>query len=215
MSPDRILVTASILSADLGHLQQEVDSIEGLADAIQVDVMDGHFVPNLSFGVPVIKCLKTALPFDIHLMVSNPADRIDEFLAAGAKHITFHSEAVADTKQRKDLLKRIRKGGATAGIAFNPETPIASIDDVIRSVDLVLVMSVHPGFSGQQFIPETIEKIKALRSAHPDLAIQVDGGVDADSGKLCRDAGTTNLVSASYIFGARDRALAVASLRGA
>jgi len=209
-----IRIIPSILSADLAHLQDEVDALAPFVDGIQVDVMDGHFVPNLTFGAPVIKCLKTTLPIDAHLMVTNPADRIAEFLAAGAKHVTFHAEAVTGTAARKALIAAIRKGGATVGIAINPETPVAAIDDVINDVDLVLVMSVRPGFSSQAFLPEVLEKVRAIRSRFPDLTIQMDGGIDAKTAALCREAGANSLVSASYIFSATDRAKAILSLRG-
>lgn len=209
-----VLITPSILAADLARLQEEVASIEPYADWIQADVMDGHFVPNLSFGAPVIRCLKTKLPLDIHLMVDNPANRVQEFLDAGAKHITFHAEAVQGTAERRALIAAIRKGGATAGVALNPETPVSAIDDVSTDVDLVLVMSVQPGFSGQQFIPEVLEKVRALRAKHPALMIQVDGGIDAEAAQLCRDAGADNLVAARFIFDATDRAKAIALLRG-
>lgn len=209
-----VLITPSILAADLARLQEEVASIEPYADWIQADVMDGHFVPNLSFGAPVIRCLKTKLPLDIHLMVDNPADRVQEFLDAGAKHITFHAETVRETAARMALIAAIRKGGATAGIAMNPDTPVSAIDDISSDVDLVLVMSVQPGFSGQQFIPEVLEKVRALRAKHPALMIQVDGGIDAKTAQLCREAGADNLVAASFIFDAADRAKAIALLRG-
>ncbi len=210
-----MLITASILSADLGRLQEEVDSLKGIADWIQVDVMDGHFVKNLTFGAPVLRCIKTSLPLDIHLMVSNPADRVQEFLEAGAKHITFHSEAVTDPAARKALIAGIKAGGATAGIALNPDTAIEEIDDVVESVDMVLVMSVVPGFSGQSFIEHVLEKVRALRDRYPKLMIQMDGGIDAKTAPLCRKAGADNLVSASFLFKAKDRAAAAASLRGA
>ncbi len=211
--PLPIKIFPSILSADLAHLQEEVDAIAPYVDGIQVDVMDGHFVKNLTFGAPVIKCLKTNLLIDAHLMVTNPADRLEEFLAAGAKHITFHAEAVKDTKDRQNLIAAIRKGGATVGIAMNPDTPVTAIDDVIGEVDLVLVMSVFPGFSNQKFIADVLEKVRTIRSRFPDLSIQMDGGVDAETAKLCRAAGADNFVSASYIFKAKDRKAAIASLR--
>ena len=212
MPAKKILITPSILSCNLAHLQDEVDSVS-TADWLQVDVMDGHFVPNLSFGAPVIKNLKTKLPLDIHLMVSNPRDRLKEFFAVGAKHITFHAEAVTDPDERLRLIGHIREGNATVGIAINPGTPISAIDDVVGEVDLVLVMSVLPGFSGQAFIPEVLEKVTALRKAHPELMIQMDGGIDALIAKDCVRAGASNLVSASYIFNAQDRAAAIQALR--
>lgn len=210
----KTLITPSILSADFGRLQDEVASVEQYADWLQLDVMDGHFVPNLSFGAPVAKWIKTLLPLDVHLMVTNPADRIAEFQAIGAKHITFHAEAVPTTEARKALMKAIRKTGATVGIALNPETPVSAIDDVVGEVDMVLVMSVHPGFGGQIFIPSVLTKIAELRRAHPTLMIQIDGGIDTVSAKQVREAGANNLVAGSTIFSASDRAKTIAELRG-
>lgn len=209
-----MLITPSILAADLAHLQDEVDSIEAFADWLQVDVMDGHFVPNLSFGVPVIRNLQTKLPIDIHLMVSNPADRVQEFLEIGAGSITFHAEVVSDHASRVALIESIREGGTKAGIALNPKTPLSAIDDVVEQVDLVLIMSVQPGFSGQKFLPEVLEKVRELRRAHPNLMIQMDGGIDESTASLCRKAGANNLVAASAVFKAKDRAKAIAVLRG-
>jgi ribulose-phosphate 3-epimerase len=209
----KIFITPSILSADLAHLQKEVESVEPFADWIQIDVMDGHFVPNLSFGAPVMKWIKTKLPIDAHLMVENPADRIEEFLAAGASHITFHAEAVKDANSRKVLIQAIRKGGATAGIAINPETPLSEVEGILSEVDLILVMSVHPGFGGQEFIEDVLEKVRAVRAQHPDLMIQMDGGVDATTATKCIEAGANNLVAGSFIFGSEDREGAIASLR--
>ncbi|MDD4319103.1 MAG: ribulose-phosphate 3-epimerase [Candidatus Peribacteraceae bacterium] len=214
MSKLPVFIAPSILSADLANLQKDVDDIAPHVDWLQVDVMDGHFVPNLTFGAPVIKCLKTAVPLDIHLMVSNPADRIEEFLKLGVKNITFHAETVLDTAARRKLIAAIRAGGSMVGIAINPPTPVSAIEDVIGTVDLVLVMSVNPGFSNQKFMPEVLEKVEELRNKYPTLMIQMDGGIDDKTAKLCRKAGANNLVSASYVFGAADRASAVAALRG-
>ncbi|MBM3231228.1 ribulose-phosphate 3-epimerase [Candidatus Peregrinibacteria bacterium] len=209
----KILITPSILSADFARLQEEVESVEPYADWLQVDVMDGHFVPNLSFGAPVLKSLKTKLPLDVHLMVENPAERIDEFLALKVRHITFHAEVVAGTKARKDLINRIHKGGASAGIALNPETPIDDIADVLADIDLLLVMSVQPGFGGQKFLPEVLSKVRQARKEYPKLMIQMDGGIDATTAKMCIEAGADNLVSGSFIFRSSDRTMAIASLR--
>jgi ribulose-phosphate 3-epimerase len=209
-----ILITPSILSANFGRLQEEVASVEQHADWLQLDVMDGHFVPNLSFGAPVAKWIKTKLPLDAHLMVQNPADRVSEFLAIGVKHITFHAEAVPKTRDRIALIKMIRAGGATAGIALNPETLTTAIDDVIGDIDLVLVMSVHPGFGGQMFMSSVLSKVLALRVAHPTLMIQIDGGIDQFSAKLARESGANNLVAGSSIFGSSDKAKTIQTLRG-
>ncbi|MBI5156077.1 ribulose-phosphate 3-epimerase [Candidatus Peregrinibacteria bacterium] len=209
-----LLITPSILSADLTHLQEEVDFVRS-ADWLQVDVMDGHFVKNISFGAPVLKNLRTSLPLDIHLMVSNPADRIDEFLKLGAKNITFHAEAVTDTAARQNLMERIRAGGANVGIALNPGTSPIAIDDIVEEVDLVLIMSVEPGFGGQSFLPSVLKKVTALRKKFPELMIQMDGGIDDVTAQECVKAGADNLVSGSYIFQSANRAAAIKNLRAA
>ncbi|PIR48168.1 ribulose-phosphate 3-epimerase [Candidatus Peregrinibacteria bacterium CG10_big_fil_rev_8_21_14_0_10_55_24] len=211
---DHTLVTPSILSANLGDLQREVESVEAHADWLQVDVMDGHFVPNLSFGAPVVRWLKTSLPLDAHLMVTNPADRIQEFLDVGVKHITFHAEVVEGTAERRVLMESIRAGGATVGIAVNPATPLSAVDDVLSEVDLFLVMSVQPGFGGQAFLPAVLSKVEEAHKAFPKLMIQMDGGIDDQTASLCRKAGANNLVAGSYIFSAQNRSAAIASLRG-
>lgn len=208
-----LLIAPSILSADFGHLQEEVASVAS-ADWLQADVMDGHFVPNISFGAPVLRSLRTSLLLDIHLMVMNPAERIQEFLAIGAKHVTFHAEAVPTTTARRALIDAIRTGGATAGIALNPQTAVHAIDDVVGDIDLVLIMSVNPGFGGQAFIPEVLKKVETLCAAFPALMIQMDGGINGTTAPACRAAGATNLVAGSAIFGAKDRARAISELRG-
>jgi ribulose-phosphate 3-epimerase len=208
-----ILIAPSILSADLGRLQEEVASIEQAADWLQVDVMDGHFVPNLSFGAPVLKCIKTKLPLDIHLMVANPEERIEEFLQLKVKHITFHAETVPETDSRRALIQAIRDGKATAGIALKPDTPLEEIEDVVEDVDLVLIMSVEPGFGGQKFLPDVLAKVRTLRARFPKLMIQMDGGINDQTSVDCIAAGADNLVAGSFIFGAHDRAAAIASLK--
>ena len=211
MSHKSILITPSILSADFGHLQQEVDSIEQYADWLQLDVMDGHFVPNISFGVPVVRAIKTKLPLDVHLMVTNPEDRIGEFLALNVRHITFHAEAVPKRTDQERLIAMIRKQGCTAGIAINPETVLDAIQTM--DIDLVLCMTVHPGHGGQKFIESVLPKIKDLRLQHPDVMIQVDGGIDATTAPKCIAAGANNLVAGSSIFGSKNRKDAIEKLR--
>jgi len=208
------LITPSILACDLANLQDEVDSVEKCADWLQVDVMDGHFVPNISFGALVIQHLKTKLPLDIHLMVENPEDRLEEFLALKVHNITFHAE-VTDAEARQALIAAIHEGEATAGIALNPTTPLEAIDDVVRDVDLVLIMSVEPGFGGQEFLHDVLAKVQKFRKRFPALMIQMDGGITAETAKCCREAGANNLVAGSAIFGAKDRKKAIASLRKA
>lgn len=206
-------ITPSLLAANFQHLQDEVASIEPYADWIQVDVMDGHFVPNLSFGAPVIRWLKTELPLDIHLMVSNPQDRIQEFLELQVSHITFHAE-VTNAAQRQALIQAIHDGGATAGIAINPNTPLSAVEDVLSDIDLLLIMSVQPGFGGQKFMEEVLLKVTEARAKFPDLIIQMDGGIDATTAPKCIAAGANNLVAGSAIFQATDRAKVILELRG-
>ena len=208
-----ITITASILSADLGKLQEEIDSIEPFTDWIQFDIMDGHFVPNLSFGIPVLRSVKTKLSIDVHLMVSNPQDRIQEFLEAGAANITFHAEAIKNSDQRSSLIKAIKSGGAKAGIAINPPTPLSEISGVIDDIDLLLIMSVNPGFGGQTFLNDVLTKVKEARAKHPKLMIQMDGGIDDKTAPKCIKAGCYNLVSGSFIFGSKNRKIAISSLR--
>jgi ribulose-phosphate 3-epimerase len=206
------LIAPSILSADLTHLQEEMDSVAS-ADWVQVDVMDGKFVSNTSFRPSVMKDIKTNLVIDVHLMVINPFAYIDECIDAHAKNITFHAEAVPQTVDRKTLIALIRSKGAQAGIAVNPETHIQAIDDVIEDIDLVLIMSVHPGAGGQAFIPEVLEKVKAVKQRIPTRLVQIDGGVNAETAKRCREAGVDCLVAGSYIFSSQERTQAIQSLR--
>ncbi len=213
MDEQGIIIAPSILSADFRNLEKEIESIEPHSDWIQADVMDGHFVPNLSFGAPVIKWIDTKLPLDVHLMVTNPDDRVQEFLDVSAANITFHGEVVESTADRRALIQKIHDGESTAGIAINPDTPLSSVEDVLWEVDLLLIMSVNPGFGGQDFIPEVLEKVKEAREKRPDLMIQMDGGVDDKTAPGCIEAGANNLVAGSYIFGSEDREAAINSLR--
>jgi ribulose-phosphate 3-epimerase len=211
-------VSASILSADLVNLQAEIDEVEKYgADMIHIDVMDRHFVPNLTFGAPLVRGLKTNLPYDIHLMVENPSLYIQDFLAAlpnGRKPvddiITVHIEACPHIHR---VIQEIKAAGFKAGIALNPGTSLASIEEVIEEVDMVLIMTVNPGFSGQRFINSALNKVREIRSNFPNLDIQVDGGVDDKTAKLCVGAGANVLVSASYLFGSKNRREAINSLK--
>lgn len=206
-----ILVAPSVLSADFGILNEEIKSLEKYADLLHIDVMDGHFVPNLTFGAPVVKCIKTKLPMHCHLMVSNPESLIDDFAKAGASGITIHQET---TPHLHGMIQKIKSLGVRAGVAINPSTPVWTLEDVIDDLDYVLVMSVNPGFGGQKFIEEALDKIAWLREMRPDIDIEVDGGVNDKTAKRIRDAGANILISGSYIFGAKDRKAAISKLRG-
>ena len=210
-------ISASILSADFGNLERELRRAEESGcDMIHFDVMDGHFVPNLSYGVPVLKSIRKycRLPFDVHLMITDPMKFIDAFADAGADHITFHLEADGDSEK---IIEKIRSRGLTAGISVKPKTPAELVFPLIKKLDMVLVMTVEPGFGGQGFIPETLEKISALRKEAErqgcELDIEVDGGIGFNTSPKVRAAGANVLVSGSYIFKAEDMASAVASMR--
>jgi len=206
----KVKIAPSILSADFGRLNEEIASIEPYSDWIHVDVMDGHFVPNITIGPVVVKALKTKLPLDVHLMIENPDMYVESFIKAGAANIAVHQEATVHLHR---LIQQIKSLGVKAGVSINPATPVGVLKEVINDVDMVLVMSVNPGFGGQQFIEQAVSKIRELRSMRDDLLIEVDGGINAETAKLCVEAGADVLVAGSYIFGSRDREKAIVSLR--
>lgn len=200
----------SILAADFGKLDDDIASVEEYIDGIHFDVMDGHFVPNLTIGAPVLECLKTKLPVDVHLMVTNPEDLIEDFAKAGAVMLSFHAEV---SENPLATIKKIKDNGMQAGIALNPDTEFEKIQNILDELDYILIMSVFPGFGGQSFIPEVLEKIRKIRELKPNIDIQVDGGINAETAKLVTEAGANLLVAGSYIFGAENREEAIASLR--
>ncbi len=195
MSHKTVKIAASILSADLANLQSEVSRAE-TADLLQLDVMDGHFVRNLTFGPPVIKCLKTKLFMEAHLMVENPLDLLHEYKEAGVRRIIFHYEAVSNVEQ---AVRAVKGAGFEAGIAINPETSPSALFPFLGTLDLVLVMTVHPGFGGQSFIQDSLRKIRELRKRFHGM-IEVDGGINAETAGLCAEAGADVLVAGSFIF---------------
>jgi ribulose-phosphate 3-epimerase len=207
----KIQVSPSILSADFGKLNEEIASIESYSDRIHFDVMDGHFVPNISFGAPVMRCVKTKLPLDVHLMIENPWKFFEDFVAAGADTIIVHSEACRNLKA---VLKDIRRLGVKAGVSIKPKTGISVIKGVLDLVDHVLVMTVEPGFGGQDFMEGMLSKIAGLRGCGFKGDISVDGGINERTAKLCIGAGANIMIAGSYIFKAKDRKKAIMGLRG-
>lgn len=208
---NKIQIAPSILSADFGRLNEEIASVEALSDIISVDVMDGHFVPNITVGMPVVKCLKTKLPIECHLMIEHPENYIEGFAKAGATIISVHYEAMHE--KTAEILKRIRELGCQASLAIKPATSVGEIEEYLPLMDAAVVMSVEPGFGGQAFMPESLEKIRRLRELKPELDIIVDGGINAETAKQVREAGANILVAGSFIFGAIDRKAAIESLR--
>lgn len=206
----KIKISPSLLSADFSNLAQDIKRVEDAgADLLHIDVMDGHFVPNITIGPVVVKYIKKVshVPLDVHLMICNPEKFVDAFVDAGSDMITVHIETVSSLKF-KALSLKLRKKGVKAGITLNPNTPLSKIKDILKYADLVLVMSVYPGFAGQKFIPEVLPKIKELRSIYNgDIAI--DGGINEDTAKLAIDAGANIIAAGSSIFGAKNIAQAI------
>jgi ribulose-phosphate 3-epimerase len=214
---ERVLIAPSILSADFGALREDVAMVEAAgADMIHVDVMDGHFVPNLTIGPPVVKALKrcTDLPLDVHLMIENPDETIDWYLDAGADYLTVHVEACTGLQS---VVGRIREGGARAGVSLNPDTPVETLGDIVGEIDMVLVMSVNPGFGGQSFIPGSSQKLSDVaglaRERGSEVLIAVDGGIDATTASEAVGGGARMLIAGSAVFCADDPATALRELR--
>ncbi len=209
-----IEVAPSILSADFARLADELAVVASAqVKMVHLDVMDGHFVPNITIGPPVVAKLRqhSDLVFDSHLMISDPARYIEAFAQAGVNNITFHIEA---TDEPERIVDRIHDLGCTAGITFNPETPVESIRKVVPLCEMVLVMTVHPGFGGQKFMPDAARKVVTVREmVGPDIRVEVDGGIDPETTPLVVSYGADTLVAGSAIFGRPDRVAAIEAIR--
>lgn len=211
----KIIVSPSILSADFANLQHDIEELEKKgADWIHVDVMDGHFVPNLTIGAPVVKAIKphTNIPLDVHLMIENPQNYVEDFVKAGADIITFHYEATKDMTE--DVISHIKSNDVLVGLSIKPNTPPQEILKYLIMVDMVLIMTVEPGFGGQSFMQDCADKIPVIRQNAPEnLIIQVDGGINEQTAKICKDLGANSLVAGSYIFNSTDMEEAIKSLK--
>ena len=202
-------ILPSILSADFANLERDVRELEQIGiDMFHIDVMDGNFVPNISFGFPIIEAIrsKTDKIFDCHLMIARPEEYVERFCNAGCDMVSFHIEA---TNHADRVIQIIKNSGKKVGIVLNPQTPIESVKYLLPKLDYVLIMTVNPGFGGQKFIPEMLEKIEELAKIREEkgysFLIQVDGGVNVETSKLCRDRGADLLVCGSFLFGAEDK----------
>lgn len=215
MMNDEIRVAPSVLSADFRRLADELADVS-TADLLHYDVMDGHFVPNLSFGIDLLRTVKSAteLPVDVHLMISNPDEMVERYLDAGADVVSFHYEA---TSHAHRLVSLIKDRGAKASVAINPATPVCLLEPILCELDMVLVMTVNPGFGGQRFIDSSLRKLRRLRRMCDEQgvspAIEVDGGITARNAAEVTAAGANVLVAGSSVFGAADRAAAIAAIR--
>jgi ribulose-phosphate 3-epimerase len=213
-----VKIAPSILSADFARLGEEITAVEKAgADYIHIDVMDGHFVPNITIGPLIVEAVRpvTKLPLDVHLMIENPDQFIEAFAKAGADYITVHVEAC---KHLHRTIHYIKSFGIKAGVVLNPATPVDSIQHVLADIDMVLLMSVNPGFGGQKFIPEVLPKIRKVKEMADlkgkEIEIEIDGGVNSETAKLCIEAGANVLVAGSAIYNQEDYEAAISLIRG-
>lgn len=211
----KVIISPSILSADFVNLERDIKKVENAgADWLHIDVMDGHFVPNITIGVPVTASIKkvSSIPLDVHLMIENPEKYIEPFAKAGADIITFHYEAAKE--KTSDIIKLIHSFNIKAGLSIKPKTGPEEIQKYLPELDMVLIMTVEPGFGGQKFMPECAAKIPVIREKSPEnLIIQVDGGINAETAKVCTQYGANSLVAGNYIYKSENTEKAILSLR--